>query len=246
MASSSGARWTKEETVLALDLYFSCRKRNKNLSYEEAARHIEKLADLGFSARSPDSIIMKMGNFAALDPHNSGKGLRSAAAQDRRVWREFAESPQKLSREVRDIESRLKASKTRSSRESPVRQHRLDRPVAQRSATEEHYTRSSGQSWRVEETVLALDLYLRCRQRGRRPTAQEISRHRDLLWRLGMPFRNANTINLKMDDLAGIDPNNPDPVLDTASRQDRRIWREFANSPQKLQEAISRINRGAR
>ena len=103
------------------------------------------------------------------------------------------------------------------------------------------HNRSSGRNWRVEETILALDLYLRCRQQRRYPNPEELQKHRDLLWRLGMPFRNANTINMKMADLTGLDQNNPDSGINTASRQDRWIWRDFAGDPEKLQQEVARI-----
>ena len=103
------------------------------------------------------------------------------------------------------------------------------------------HNRSSGHSWRVEETILALDLYLRCRQQRRYPNPEEIQQHRDLLWRLGMPFRNANTINMKMADFTGLDQNNPDPGLKSPSSQDRRMWRDFAGNHQKLQQEVASI-----
>ena len=244
---SSGAKWRVEETILALNLCLRCRKRNRNATPREISGHIELLSRLGLPSRSSASIIMKMGNFAALDPQNSSKGLSSAADQDRRIWNQYANSPGELQLEVRRIQNALASFTTSTARATEVRQHRFDQGLNQRPDTNQRLLRSrrsSGRSWRVEETILALDLYLRCRKRRRYPTEEEIQEHRDLLWRLGMPFRNANTISMKMGDFTGLDRENPDRGLSTASSQDRRIWRQLASTPEKLQQEVTRIKGG--
>ena len=102
----------------------------------------------------------------------------------------------------------------------------------------------AGTSWRKEETILALDLYLRCSQHRRKPTSEEITRHLELLSQLGLPLRSYASINMKMGNFAALDPENLIKGLDNPSSQDRIMWREFANSAGKLRQEAARIKRG--
>ena len=79
-------RWTREETLIALNLYcklpFGKLHRRNHIIIEVA----EKMR------RTPSSLAMKLCNFAALDPVQRArgiKGLSNASKQDRLVWDEF-------------------------------------------------------------------------------------------------------------------------------------------------------------
>ena len=238
---SSGQSWREEERILALELYIQCRREGRYPTYDELSRHLDLLAELGMPRRTHNSIDLRMSNFAALDPENPDPGRDTAGYEDRRIWREYSNSPARLQEEVLKIKQLVAEPSTVRTGSSKVQPQKFTRGLDRDSGSKARSSGSSGQRWRVEETVLALELYLRCRQERRYPNPEEISQHRDLLWRLGMPFRNSNTINLKMHDFAGIDAQNPDPGLNTASSQDRRIWRQFASTPEKLQQEVARI-----
>lgn len=81
-----GRRWTEEETVLALYLYFQLPFGKLHSGNPE----IKKLA--AAIGRTDDSVAMKLCNFASLDPKivTSGrKGLRGASKLDRTVYDQF-------------------------------------------------------------------------------------------------------------------------------------------------------------
>lgn len=84
--SKYGALWTREESILAFELY--CRipfRRTKanNPAVQELARLL---------GRTPASVARKLGNFGAFDPELRQKeisGLTHTSKLDRQVWDEF-------------------------------------------------------------------------------------------------------------------------------------------------------------
>lgn len=78
--------WQREELLLALNLYHQLpfsQYHNRN----PAIIQLSKLID-----RSPDSIAMKLSNFASFDPvlqEHGVKGLSNAGRVDREIWEEF-------------------------------------------------------------------------------------------------------------------------------------------------------------
>jgi putative restriction endonuclease len=83
---SSGKKWTREELMIALNLYhkipFSHFDQDKPVVIEVAKR----------MERKPGSLAMKLSNLASLDPSlklRGIKGLTGASALDRIVWEEF-------------------------------------------------------------------------------------------------------------------------------------------------------------
>ena len=103
MTTSSGARWSRDETILALDLYFRIKDKSSRESDGEIGEHLLLLAFLGFPDRSGASIVKKMGNFASLDPENHRDGFGNVGPQDKPVWDRFANSPVSLRTEVKRI-----------------------------------------------------------------------------------------------------------------------------------------------
>jgi hypothetical protein len=97
--------WTREELILALDLYTRI-----GASYSTKPEVIElsqllntlKLAEQrdAEAFRNPNGVAMKLGNFAALDPSHKGDGLSRGGKGDREVWEEFAGDLPKLSQAV--------------------------------------------------------------------------------------------------------------------------------------------------
>jgi putative restriction endonuclease len=86
-------RWTKDETVLALYLYFQLPFGKLHSSNPE----IKQLA--AAIGRSSDSVAMKLCNFASLDPkitESGRKGLTGASALDRATYDEFSQDWSRL------------------------------------------------------------------------------------------------------------------------------------------------------
>ena len=75
--------WTKDETIIALALY-----------YQVPFGRIHALNPLiikiaGKLQRTPDALEMKMLNIAYLDPTQNGKGLPNCAKSTREVWKDY-------------------------------------------------------------------------------------------------------------------------------------------------------------
>ena len=105
--------WSRDELILALDLYF---KVNPARSSEKSPEIIElsellnslpihntKEAQANF--RNPTGVYMKLCNFLRFDPNYQGKGLEAGSKLDELVWNEFAENPDFLQRTAAAIRS---------------------------------------------------------------------------------------------------------------------------------------------
>ena len=81
-----GTPWTREELILAFDLYCRIPFRKTKASNPE----VQRLAAL--INRTPASVARKLGNFGAFDPELKKRnisGLPHASKLDREVWDEF-------------------------------------------------------------------------------------------------------------------------------------------------------------
>lgn len=82
------ARWTRRETLLALNLYLETPFGKQHKTYPPIVALAEILD------RTPSSVGMKLCNFTSLDPieHARGiKGLSGASQLDRDIWNEYHE-----------------------------------------------------------------------------------------------------------------------------------------------------------
>lgn len=104
--------WTREELILALNLYFEVGNAGPtNRQVIELARLFQQL---GFSrdkhgnvaARTEDSVAMKLGNFRHLDPSHPKVGLNKSTTKDEVVWNEFAGNRDRLALAVADLLAR--------------------------------------------------------------------------------------------------------------------------------------------
>lgn len=98
---ANGNLWTREQEILAFDLYFKTpfgKIHHSNPDIIELARKI---------GRSPSAVSMKMCNFANLDPELDRTGLKNVSKQDREIWTEFNNDWESLVQEVSDIKTRL-------------------------------------------------------------------------------------------------------------------------------------------
>lgn len=99
-----GALWTREELILAFDLY--CRIPFKKTKANNP--DVIELANL--IKRSPASIARKLGNFGSLDPELSRKkvsGLSHSSKLDRIIWEEFHSDWNQLVAEAEHLKGEL-------------------------------------------------------------------------------------------------------------------------------------------
>jgi len=96
--------WTRDELILALELY--CRQDGgiPGVSHPDVIKlsaalntlPIHNAAQKKENYRNPNSVIMKLGNFRAIDPSQATKGLSSGSKADKAVWDEYAHNRQEL------------------------------------------------------------------------------------------------------------------------------------------------------
>jgi predicted restriction endonuclease len=86
MAKAPSVKWTREHFLIALNLY--CK-----LPFGKLHRHNPIIIDVAEKmGRTPNSLAMKLCNFASLDPVQKArgvKGLPGATKQDKAMWDEF-------------------------------------------------------------------------------------------------------------------------------------------------------------
>lgn len=86
MAIQSHRRWTREETLIVLNLYYRIPFKDSRATHPEIQR-FAALID-----RTPASVNMKIGNLGSLDPILKKRGiggLSNASKMDMEVWDEF-------------------------------------------------------------------------------------------------------------------------------------------------------------
>ena len=89
--------WTRDELILALELYFSVNPLHtsekhpaiQGLSQVLNSLPIHAKSDLQQTFRNPSGVYMKLCNFLRLDPSYKGEGLRAGSKLDSEVWNEF-------------------------------------------------------------------------------------------------------------------------------------------------------------
>ena len=90
-------RWSRDEDILVLDLYFKHGRQALAENHRDAAS-LGKLI-----RRTPDAVSMRMANVVYCDPDNPNYGLDGASAQTRAVWDEFAQDEPRLRRIASEI-----------------------------------------------------------------------------------------------------------------------------------------------
>jgi len=102
--------WTRDETILALDLYFDCEGRIPSPTDPRIIELSETLNRLPIHAleyrkanfRNPDGVAFKLQNLRSV---GTGTGLQNTSKMDREVWAIFADSPL----QVRAISNNIRA-----------------------------------------------------------------------------------------------------------------------------------------
>lgn len=92
--------WTREELLLALNLYFQIPfgRQHKGAS--------EVIALSKVIGRTPSAVAMKLGNFTSVDPAEQARGvegLPGASRADRSIWNEFNRNWEELAAESERI-----------------------------------------------------------------------------------------------------------------------------------------------
>ncbi|MBQ8707820.1 MAG: HNH endonuclease [Succinivibrionaceae bacterium] len=100
MSESVRKKWTREETILAFDLY--CKISFGKISSTNPL--VRELAEI--IGRTPGSVSLKMCNLAALDPmlrQRGVSGMKHGSLLDQEVFQEFCDSWEELSYEAQKI-----------------------------------------------------------------------------------------------------------------------------------------------
>ena len=90
-------RWTRDEDILVLDLYFKHGRRDIPRSHED----LDSLSEL--IGRTVAAVSMRIGNVMACDPDNPQKGLDHVSRITRAVWDELAHDEPRLRRAANEI-----------------------------------------------------------------------------------------------------------------------------------------------
>ncbi len=77
------ARWTRDQLLLALNLYHQTPFGKQHSTHPPIVELAEKID------RTPSAVAMKLSNFTYLDPAEGGKGLSGASKADKEIWAEF-------------------------------------------------------------------------------------------------------------------------------------------------------------
>ncbi|QDT15067.1 EVE domain-containing protein [Alienimonas californiensis] len=96
--------WTRDELILAMDLYVRNGRKHVRKSDPRVIELSETVNALpvyppevrSASFRNPTGVAMKVSNFQAFDPDYEGDGLRAAGAATEAVWSEFYHHPDRL------------------------------------------------------------------------------------------------------------------------------------------------------
>ena len=103
--------WTRDELILALDLYVNGRGPQLQAHHPEVVHLSELLHSLHLHTadtrakafRNANGVAMKLANFLSIDPNHLGEGLRRGNRLEQEVWDEFAADPYRLRRTARAI-----------------------------------------------------------------------------------------------------------------------------------------------
>ena len=109
MNEKYGTKWSREETILAMELY--CRTPFNKISKTNPG--IIKLANL--IGRTPGSVGLKMANISHFDPDVKARnlsGMSNASKLDEEIFNEFNKNMYALSSEAEKILDKIAGSKT--------------------------------------------------------------------------------------------------------------------------------------
>lgn len=103
--ASRNPPWTRDELILALNLYMNAGRKWLDESDENVInlsndlQLLAKQVNATGTFRNPSGVSMKLSNLLRLDPHytdKGGVGLQRGGKLEKEVWDEFADNPHKL------------------------------------------------------------------------------------------------------------------------------------------------------
>ncbi|MEH6517278.1 MAG: HNH endonuclease [Halioglobus sp.] len=102
--TTKNPNWTRDEHILALELYFrtpAAIGEDTNPDTIELSELLNRIpihtgAQPGDTFRNPNGVGMKLANFRRFDPGYEGSGLKRGAKLEEEVWNEFADDLAKL------------------------------------------------------------------------------------------------------------------------------------------------------
>jgi 5-methylcytosine-specific restriction protein A len=97
-------KWERDEVILALSLYFDENRGTIESSNPKIIELSELLNKIPIHSnrpdeekfRNPNGVTLKLGNFLALDPNYSGKGMESYSKLDEAVFKEYFQNLKEL------------------------------------------------------------------------------------------------------------------------------------------------------
>lgn len=98
--------WTRDELILALDLYFRINPSRTSSDNPEIVELSQFLNQLPIHTdrpettpfRNPNGVYMKLSNFLSLDENYKGKGLTKGSRLDEEVWNKFSSDRELLAK----------------------------------------------------------------------------------------------------------------------------------------------------
>ncbi|MDB6444049.1 HNH endonuclease [Pseudomonas sp. 21TX0197] len=117
-SNQSNPAWSRDELVLALNLYLLYRNRLPSVNHPEVRALSESLNLIGNVTgvsknqhfRNPNSVYMKLSNFSRWDPSYTNTGRKSLVKgnkDEELVWLEFANNPKRLAEVVATIKANV-------------------------------------------------------------------------------------------------------------------------------------------
>jgi putative restriction endonuclease len=91
---ATSPHWTREELILAFNLYLKLPFGKMHKGNEE----VKKLASI-LGRRTPDSVAMRLTNFASVDPYHQKRGIKGMSGgykQVKPIWDEFSQNQEDL------------------------------------------------------------------------------------------------------------------------------------------------------
>lgn len=109
--------WTRQELILAIDLYFKLKQNgaNKKAQYISLSNTLKRLnlfdnEIINDNFRSPASVEMKLYNLARLDPEAKKNILKSGGNLEVEIWNEYSSDKTKLKNDSNHILANLESS----------------------------------------------------------------------------------------------------------------------------------------
>jgi 5-methylcytosine-specific restriction protein A len=111
LTSDGKPDWTRDELILALDLYFRVPAARGNKNHPECIKLSERLNALPIHGgqahaktfRNANGVGIKLSNFLRFDPTYKGKGLPAGSQLEEEVWKAFAGDHPRLRRAAEAI-----------------------------------------------------------------------------------------------------------------------------------------------